>query len=125
MTTKVVDRIIGTVQTTDAATATTICSFTVPTGMSCKLRGSVAGQQGTNSASSEIAGGCINNSGTVTVVGTPAILLTMAAGSSAALATAVLTLVASSNTVLLKVNGVAATTINWCGFLEIGPGYVP
>jgi len=124
MTTKIIDHISGTAQTTDAATATTICSFTVPTGMSCKLRGSVAGQQGTNTAASEIEGGCINNSGTVTVAGTPDIPLSMTAGSSGALATSVLSLVASTNTVLLKVNGVAATTINWFGILEV-VGIVP
>src|SRR5258707_3179461 len=108
MTTKLLDQISGTAQTTDGTTAVTIASFTIPTGMSCSLKGRVVGQQSTNSASSEINGGAINNSGTVTVVGTPAATLTMTAGSSTALVTAGLSTVASTNTVLLRVTGVAA-----------------
>lgn len=111
----------GAVTTTDAATVTTVvASGTIPDSsvglVWCSLVGRDTGTG--NVASTEAVVSIRRQSGTLTIL-TPVNLLTFVAGSDAGLSTCALTIDASSNTVRMRVQGVASTTIDWLGIMEI------
>lgn len=124
MTAKINHVVDGLCQTTDSATAVPVCSFQIPNGMSCEIRGKVMGQYGTNSASATTELGLINNAGVATIVGTPTDTLPMNKGSSTALAKAAIGFTVTGDTVTMTVTGVKSTIINWLGSMEI-LGYIP
>lgn len=101
----------GVVQTTDA-TATTIITYPTVTDKAATITVEYCARKTSNgdTVGGEIAFVVKNVGGTVTVVGT-ALALSQAA--DAALTTCTITCVASGTSALIKVTGVAATTIDW------------
>ncbi len=111
------------VQTTDATT-TTITSWTpashLPVVNNCivSVTGTMVGKSSTNGGVTIVAAATFSIvSGTVTLLGTQTGIL--AAQGTAALLTSTVTLDASSNVIRFRITGVAATTINWNGYLDI------
>lgn len=117
---KVIDKVSGTVQTTDAATVTTVATYTMLAGTTGYAIFRLVGRDAAgNCASAERAAGTKDPAGTVTVSGTATNLVTFANGSDAALSTCVMTTDGTGNTLRLRVQGIAATTIDWFGTIEI------
>ena len=112
----------GIVTTTDAATQTTVAATdTIPDGSTVLVMVHVLGRNTSNGAvaSSIQTVPAKRVSGTLSIVGSQVVILTFAAGSDAALNTSTLTIDASSNTIRARVNGVAATTIDWVARIEL------
>ena len=113
------------VNTTDAATQTTIISWTpantLPTNVNnCIVScvGTLIGKSSTNTGVTlKIAATFSIIAGAVTLLGTQTI--TLAAQGTAALVTSTATFDTSSGDIRLRANGIAATTIGWNGWIEI------
>lgn len=109
----------GTGQTTDAATTTTIASLDI-TGIDgsvitveAELIGKSTGNAGT-SAQGRRTFKVI--SGTLSALGTLAVIAPFDGDLAS---TSIMTLDASGSTIRLRVNGIAATTIDWMGWLKM------
>lgn len=113
------DEVTGTVTTTDAATTTTVVSYTVPSGAVAFFEFELVGRDGSgNGAVARYVQGAKNVAGTVSLFGTITGLLTFATGSSATLATSVLSADVSGTAVRLRVAGILATSIEWIGRIK-------
>lgn len=109
----------GTVQTTDAATTTTVATFTVPTGTSIRARAIVIGRSAANvSISREIAMTAADVAGTLAQDGTTDVTLPIN-GNATLAATATITMDVSGNTIRVRVTGLIATTINWYARVDV------
>lgn len=124
MTIRISQSVHGICTTTDGSTAVPVCSYQVPNGMCCQMRGKVMGQSGANSAAATQELGVTNNAGVAAIIGTPTDTLSMNKGSSPALVKAAIGFAVSGNTVTMNVTGVKSTTINWFGSIEV-LGYIP
>lgn len=115
-----IDLVNGTVTTTDSATTTTVCTFTVPSGSVASILAILVGRDGAgNGATAEAAARVRNVSGVLTSIGSTTSIISFATGSDAILATCSMTIDVSGTTVRLRVNGIAATTIDWLGEMKI------
>jgi hypothetical protein len=117
----------GVVQTTDA-TQTTLFSYDLSSASAsgtgaawndCTVQVMlmVTGKSGTNHLGGELLATFKRNSGTLAIVGAAAGIGTLQA--DAALATASVSIDASGNIIRVRVTGVAATTIDWSGNLQM------
>jgi hypothetical protein len=113
----------GTVQTTDT-TVTTVVSWTpgshLPVVNNCivSVAGTIVGKSSANGGVTISANATFSIvSGTVTLLGSQTTVL--AAQGSAALTSSAITIDASSNIIRLRITGIAATTINWTGYLDV------
>ncbi len=118
---KIIDTISGTTTTTDAATASTVCTFTVPENSNVLIEASLVGKDtGTGDiATAKTEHRAKRGGGGASLVGSAVDLVTFTLGSDAGLSTCAITIDASGNDIRLRVNGVAATTIDWLGHLVI------
>lgn len=110
--------VAGTVQSTDAVTAQTIASYTVPAdGVGATFFAIVNGRDASNNSCGCVISGVFKRTGGATsIVSTAGGTLVMAIGGTAALLTSVVTLDASGTAIRIRVTGVAATTIDWTAF---------
>jgi hypothetical protein len=109
------DRSVATVQTTDA-TVTTCGTYTVPTNSACQVEARVIGRTagavvGTfrnilNAQRAAGGAGAVGAEGVILVERDGGVLWTVA-------------LDVSGNDVRVRVTGAAATTIEWCAFLDV------
>jgi len=109
----------GTGQTTDGTTYVTIASFTALANARFLLDLDLMGTSGSNSAFWKGIHRCERVSGTLSAVGNIVNILTFNTGSDSALQTCVARINISTDTIQLQVRGVAATTIDWKGFIKL------
>lgn len=110
----------GVVQTTDGTTWTTISSYTLSTNATVSIKTWLLGKDSTGKvAVSEGIQSLERIAGTPTLIGSVVELLTFALGSNATLTTCAQRLNLSGDIIQLQVKGVAATTIDWQGKMDL------
>lgn len=111
----------GSVNTTDSATQTTVCSSgVIPDGANVAVEVVLNGRAADGSVAAYSAWTSAKRvSGTLTIVGTLTPTLTFAQGSDTALNTCTATVDSSGNRIRLRVNGIDATTITWFGSMRL------
>lgn len=108
---RISDRVGATVTTTDAATTTTLLSYTLPTGAVVTAILTVGAKTSTPAGASRTMAATFKNvGGTVSQIG--ATLTNLSVG-DVALATITAVFDVTGATFRVRVNGVAATTIDW------------
>lgn len=117
---KQIHNVKGTGSTTDAVTWTTIASYTLATNATVQIETWLIGKDSTGKVASAKGVQSLERiSGTPALIGSIVDLLGFAAGSNALLTTAAHRINLSGNDIQLQVKGVAATTIEWMGRLEL------
>jgi hypothetical protein len=118
---RIIDKKSGITTTTDAATAATVCAYTVPTNSNVMMEIVLVGKDsGTGDvATAKAEHRAKRAGGSPSLVGSVVNLVTFALGSDASLSTCVLTIDIYGNDVRIRVNGVIATTIEWFGSVII------
>lgn len=110
------DLAVGATTTTDATANVTVLTYAIPSGNSGMYMACISGRNtSTNHATAlQLIFGAENVGGTVTVNGTPQLILNVANGSNAAMNTVgAPTAAGSSGNLLIRVTGIAATNILW------------
>lgn len=110
---KTIDRIQGTVSTTDAATTTTVVSYTVAGNAAFHAEAVVIGRNTSNGdmTSARLVAKLSRVSGTLSGIGSVLSVVTL--GGAVGLATCTATIDVSGDTIRVRVTGVVATTIEW------------
>ena len=117
---RVFHTIPGEVQTTNATITTVVATGTIPDNTVVSFTVDYIGRSAAGAiAHATVTGSAKRVSGTLTIVGTPVALLTFVAGSDAALSTSVATVDSSSNTIRARIQGIAATTIDWLATIDL------
>lgn len=116
---RIIQKIQSVQSTTDAATTTTIGSFTVPSNGSYHIEARVTGRNTANgdTVSAVVAGRFKRVSGTLSIIGT--ILSISALGGDAGLTTCVVSIDTNSDDIRVRATGVIATTIEWFTDMQI------
>lgn len=111
-------RVTGTAQTTDALTAATVVSYTLPTNTVVGVDAHIVGKDTANNSVYAVVVSAATRSGAgASQIGSPISLFTAIA--SAGLSGSVITIDVSGNDIRVRVNGVLATTIDWLAELTI------
>lgn len=121
MSLRIIDWKSGVATTAGAATSTICDSDVIPTNATVTVSVYLQGRETTTGAmastSFEARGARV--AGSLALVGSAIALVTMAAGSDAALATAAASVVLNGNALRLQVVGVAATNVEWFGDMRV------
>lgn len=115
------NNITGPKVTTADATLTTILTYNIPSNTGICGRVLVNGRNTTTNrvANTIIVFGAQNQAGTAAVLGTPVVQLTLALGSDAAMNAVLVTLAATGGQLLVQVQGIIATNIQWQASMEV------
>lgn len=108
---------VGTVTTTNASTAT-LFTMPVPTGQRMRIVANVTATIGTSASFTIIANIAKNNSGTLTLVGSPDSTIGTPIAEAAFTGSSI-AFVTSGTNMIVQVTGIAATTINWTGSFKV------
>lgn len=119
MSQKIIDRIQGTVNTTDALTQQTAVSYPVPANAAYYAEYTLVGRDTTSGDTVAAKGSAVLNrvSGTLAVIGSVTSVLPMTG--TAAIVASTSTLDVSGDNIRVRVNGVIAKTIEWLVDLRI------
>jgi len=105
--------------TTDIVT-TTVLTYPIPNNTGGVFVAKVTGRNTSTNATANaiLQFGAQNVAGTAAVVGTPQATLSVANGSDASMNTVVVAVSASAGNILVRVTGLALTTIQWAAKVE-------
>lgn len=117
---KQIHNVKGVTSTTDGTTWTTVATYTLTTNATIQIEVWLVGKDSTGKvATAKSIQSLERIGGASTLIGSIVDLLTFAAGSNALLTTSSLRINLSGDDIQLQVRGVAATTIEWMGRMEL------
>lgn len=118
MSAQIIDKISLSATTTDGTTAVTMATYAIPSGASAMVSITIVGRDGSgNTVICRQTTPAKNVAGTSSLVGS--VTSTVGMNGDVALVTAATSYSVSGGNLLIKVTGVAATTITWWGQAEI------